>query len=217
MKNLFLTILMAVIMMGVLCSCNNGNGGNGKIKYGKMSGDWPYYSEARELLEDGNLVFTGKITGISFAVLDKKTALIPNGETEDYNRALCTLYEVEIITSYKGDASDVTYFRVLGGLRDYRTDEQLQIMKENNAYNWEFGIPVFSGDEEQKYDIGETYLFVMHKYEGGSAPTILNPWQSVYGLSEPSKSQDFPNVENISIKDIISEFGQEAWDSFCSQ
>ncbi|MCL2816891.1 MAG: hypothetical protein FWD39_00700 [Clostridiales bacterium] len=197
---------------------NNGNNGNNEeIKYAEMSADWPIYSDARELLKEwGNLVFIGKVTGISFAVLDITTGLAPTEATEDRNRRLYTLYEVEIIVSYKGDASDVTYFKVIGGLRDYRADEQLRIMKEGNARWWEYGIPIFGCDQELKCEIGKTYLFVMLKSETGNTPKILNPWQSLYDLNDPLTGQGFPNRE-ISIKEILSEIGQEDWDSFWKQ
>ncbi|MCL2817767.1 MAG: hypothetical protein FWD39_05215 [Clostridiales bacterium] len=210
MKKSFLIILMAVIMAVALCSCDN--------KRIEMQISWNYYSDAQELLEEkaGNLVFTGKITGISFAVLDRKTGLAPTKETEDRDRELCTLYEVEIITIYKGDASDVTCFRVMGGLRDYRTDEQRKIMKKNKAYGWKDAIPLLPVEDELKCEIGETYLFVLHKFEGGSAPTYLNPQQSLYALNDPLTGQGYLDYK-ISIKDILSELGQETWDSFWSQ
>ena len=53
--------------------------------------DWPIYKDVTELTEAANVILLGKVTDISFQVLDDRTARPPSEETEEWNRSLNTI------------------------------------------------------------------------------------------------------------------------------
>ena len=179
----------------------------------------------RELVHAANVVFTGKITDISFEVLDLD-ALPATEETEKRHRHLHTVYTVETIDQYKGNVEETVQVRIIGGIKDYKTDEQMSVLNETER---EMGIPIVTGSVP--YTIGDTYLFVLYQFETG-APTVLNLDQSVYSLNDPfnkqksgvkafrepakyyAESVDESGSGIISAMDIIRTFGEDKWDSF---
>ena len=235
MKKIILT--WVVLTMFILSSCANGNTTNSggfssteTVEYASLNSDWPVYKNAEELVERAELVFIGSVTGISFKMLDSVTGLPPDEDTEidEWDPRLCTIYDVNIVTVYKGEPSAQTQVRVKGGLRDYRIEEQLAALAQ---YNQKY-IPVMG--EQFEIEIGETYLFALRQFETGT-PTIMNPDQTSYNISNPFakstisrrefyKSAEYYNKntdENggplISAKDVISYFGEDKWDDFWSK
>ena len=91
---------------------------------------------------------------------------------------LVTVYDLDVLTTYKGEGDKVTQIRMMGGLRDYRVEEQLSVMKE---YGLEY-ITVARGAPEIK--IGETYLFILSQIET-TLPTPMNLHQCIYNLRDP--------------------------------
>ena len=218
MKKISILLLVILSITLVLSSCSP------DVTYIRSEILWTFYSDANKLVNAADLIFIGKLTDISFSALDANTGLEVNEETEDTNRWLFTLYHFDVIETYKGDTSQVTYFMRDGGLEDYKTDEQLKVMEENNVYKWEEGIHVL--DYAIEYKVGETYLFTLCKREG-IPPTWMNLYQSVYNIEDPLRklSHKSDNVyytgdmdeygePMISVKDIILEFGEEKWNEF---
>ena len=218
MKKLSTILLVILAMTIILSSCSP------DVNYIKSEILWTFYSDANKLVNAADLVFIGKLTDISFSALDANTGLEVTEETEDTNRWLFTLYHFDVIETYKGDTSQVTYFMRDGGLEDYKTNEQLKVMKENNVYRWEEGIHVLDYDNE--YKIGETYLFALCKREG-IQPIWLNLYQSLYNINDPLKKlshksdkvyytedKDEYGEPIISLKEIVLEFGEEKWNEF---
>lgn len=147
-------------------------------------------------MSNSNLILIGKVTGILFEMLDAKTAEAPTEKTEERDHYFHTIYDIDVITSYKGDASHITTVRLMGGIIGSFEDEQYALQaKYNKTY-----IPVFEGNPE--YKVGETYLFVLYKFETG-APTPLNIDQKGNPI--------------MSAMDVISALGQDKWDTFWSQ
>ena len=189
--------------------------------------DWPLYSSAKDLINNADLVFIGKITGIDFDVLDSSTALPVSENTPNYARQLYTIYTVEISQTYKGDTTDVTKIRVMGGVVDYNIDTQLEVMEIGNAFGKENGIPILDNYYKVQCKIGNSYLFTLRQFETGY-PTIMNVDQSVFDLNDPTRKQTIGNNPNvyysgskdeyncplISAKDVIMEFGKKEWTSF---
>ena len=215
MKKAFL--LVSVLALNILLSCSDKNkddSGNseysGEVTYSTMSADWTIYGSAQELVEDANTVFIGKVTGISFQVLNSMVALPPTEETEERNYELYTIYDVDVITSYMGEASKSTQVRMCGGLMDYRVEEQLEVMKVGNAWGSDYGIPIMEGSK--RFEIGETYLFALYQFDTG-VPTPMNLEQSVYNIHNPFEK----HALDITAKDVISTFGKNKWDIFWDQ
>ena len=195
--------------------------------YVLTTSDWPLYSSAKDLIDNADLVFIGKITGIDFEVLDSSNALPVSETTPHYARQLYTIYTVEISQTYKGDTTDVTKIRVMGGVVDYNIDTQLEIMENGNALGKENGIPILDNYYKVQCNIGNSYLFTLRQFETGY-PTIMNVDQSVFDLNEPTRKQTIGNNPNvyysgskdeyncplISAKDIIMGFGKKEWNAF---
>ena len=201
-----------------------------EVKYSSMSADWPMYSNSQELIDSANVVYIGKVTDISFHVLDATNATPATDATPVRHRELYTIYDVEITQSYKGENSGTSKIRIMGGLENYKVDQQVQLMVQKDIYDKDFGIPIWGDTNKTKCEIGQTYLFVLYQFETG-LPTILNLEQSVFGLDDPTKKQTIGNNDKdyysgdvdefgkplISVKDILTTFGQDKWDEFYKQ
>lgn len=247
-KHLYLALLFAIIFLLTACDVGHNNEtespanssvysiydiistteteNSGIDIYGSIDGDWAVYQNSQELVERANLVLIGKVTGISFQMLDTRDSETIGDDIDDMYYNLYTLYDVDVITLYKGDAKKSIQVRVMGGLIDYQVDEQLEILA---LYNKQY-IPIL--EENLEYKTGETYLFVLHQHMD-FAPTPLNITQSSYNLYNPfakyaidshtlddsyySKTVDDFDNPIISAKDVISVFGQDKWEVFWSQ
>ena len=186
---------------------------NEKISYLTMSADWPWYSSSVELIEKADFVFIGKITDISFTVLDSRDGSPVTNSTPKHNRNLYTLYHVDVIDSYKGVSTKALTFKVMGGLLNYNESTQMQLMKDNNANFADKGIPIYEG--YIGYDIGVSYLFVLCA-SASNYPNLLNIEQSVYPLSGLSAEDitETSKVDDISPMTIIKLFGDDKMSSF---
>ena len=195
--------------------------------YVLTTSDWQLYSSAKDLVNHADLVFIGKITDINFEVLDSSNALPVSETTPNYARQLYTIYTVEISQTYKGDTTDITKIRVMGGMVDYNIDTQLEVMESGNAFAKENGIPILDNYYKVQCKIGNSYLFTLRQFETGY-PTIMNVDQSVFDLIDPTRKQTIGNNPNvyysgskdeyncplISAKDVIMEFGKKEWKAF---
>jgi hypothetical protein len=237
-KYVCLVILLVTFFSSAACDSNSANTNKDKNIttetlnqnsdiYGSINGDWPVYQNANELVESADLVFTGKVTGISFQMLDMRDIeTIGDDETGDRYYDLYTLYDVDILTPYKRELMQSIQVRMMGGLMDYHVEEQLKILAQ---YNKQY-VPVL--EERLEYKIGETHLFVLHQYMD-ITPTPLNLTQGSYNLHNPfekhtvgmydlddsyySKTVDALGNPIISAKDVILTFGQDKWESFWAQ
>lgn len=176
-----------------------------EVTYNTMSADWPVYNDVEELVAAGDEILIGSVTSISYQVLDIRTAEPVTEETEDEYRYFYTIYDVDVVTSYKGSAHDTVKVRMLGGQEGTRVNEQLTALGEDAAD----GIPLMEG--MPIIDVGESCLFVLHQYEN-TIPTLVNVDQGVYDLIEPYGGED--EVSSITLQDIISFFGEEQWNDF---
>ena len=236
MKKLLCVSLLLIVVILPSCRDNSETSGHSAIgntsteaRYAMMEACYSSYQSAQELVESADIVYVGKVTGISFRVLDATTALPPTEKTEERHRGLNTIYDIEISTSYKGGASKSMQVRMMGGIMNYRVEEQVQVMRDNNAWRWDEGIPVWENYAE--YKIGETYLFVV-KQNGNRPAYVMNLDQSAYNLHNPFKKHTIGNHDEIeyysgktdqygspiiSARDVIMVFGKEKWDAFWTQ
>ena len=170
-----------------------------EVTYNTMSADWPVYNDVEDLVAAGDEILIGSVTDISYQVLDIRTAELATEETEEEYRYFYTIYDVDVVKSYKGSAHDMVKVRVLGGQEGTRVNEQLTALGEDAAD----GIPIMEG--MPIIDVGESCLFVLYQYEN-TVPTLVNVNQGIYDLSEP---YGWGNGESsITFQDIISYFGE---------
>ncbi|MCL2088339.1 MAG: hypothetical protein FWH14_02535 [Oscillospiraceae bacterium] len=220
MKKLICFIIISVLFLSACTRSNRYDLEN--IQYGSIEVEWNYWDDARDLIESeyADFIITGKIIGISFQVMNKRTALPPaDGDFEYYTKdygerpepswiyELVTLYDVDIITTYKGEPARSTQIRMKGGVKDQYLEEQLALIKKHDLGF----IPIYEHNRELK--IGETYLFVLSQFEN-AAPTPLNIDQSIHNITDPFAKAEFEASYNFTAQDIITEFGTDKWDAF---
>ena len=186
---------------------------NPNISYSYMRASWPIYSCSEELIDAADAVFLGKVTDISFAVLNVTNGMPVNDSTDLTARELYTLYKFDILTVYKGDVSGRTHIKVMGGVQNYNEDHQIELLRENGLISQNNTIPIFVNDYGDTIDIqiGKTYLFAMSSSENESLFNIMNMDQSVFKLDSPTQA---PQLQIFSLKDVLTEFGNDKWEEF---
>ncbi len=185
-------------------SAQESNNSSEEIHYNLISADWPVYKDVKELTNAGNVIVLGKITDISFEILDRTTAEPPTSDSETENCYLNTIYSVEVIKAYKGSSTGTIKVRMLGGLEGVYVKEQIAVLGDKANK----GIPIMDGSPN--LEIGQTYLFVLYQYSD-TMPTLVNVQQGVYGIDDPLNKDDHSYV---SLKEIISSFGEDNWVAF---
>ena len=113
-----------------------------EIAYSSMIADWPVYTGAEELVGAADAVFLGKVTEISFAVLDIRNGMPVSASTDIGHRSLYTLYALDIQTVYKGNVAGRTHFKVDGGLEGYQEERQVELLRSNGLISQEKIIPL---------------------------------------------------------------------------
>jgi len=253
-------LILAFALIFVLSSCaseSNTNSGDTtnpgettdsqEIRYGSIEASWLRWESPRELVESEyiDIVLIGRVSDISFQVVDMRTGLTPMPDTKEKYDAeygfdveawriysLRTVYDLDVITTYKGEGDKVTQIRMSGGIKDFCVEEQLSLLKE-------YGIEhIVVLEDAPEIKIGDTYLFVLHILHAreGLLPTPMNMNQCIYNLRNPfeknlinkyyisgdpesyySKSADDYGNPIFSAMDVISVFGEDKWDAFWTQ
>ncbi len=236
-----MAICLSMLFLCSSCSFNDKSGDavffpeNGVIAsdeipegpYARRIADWLTYRNAEEIISAANIVLIGKVVDIEFQVLDMMTALPVTESTPEYAKELHTIYNVQVMTSYKGDVAGTIKVRLMGGMVDYRVEEQLEVMRQGETFQRERGIPIWSEYYKAQCEIGGCYLFALYQFETG-APTPLNLEQAVYSLEEPTRKhvigkeikayysgdKDEYGRTLISAYDIITAFGSDSANEF---
>ena len=168
--------------------------------YAHFLGDWQVYSDIEQLVGESDIICEGKVTNISFELLDKNTARSIGDDTDKSNGQLCTIYEVEVKTAYRGVESGETFsFRVPGGLEGYKTDEQLELMKMLG----DDAIVVL--DDCPEINLGEEYMFLLKDFGSDTLPTILNTTQSAFPLSDREAVEAIRKCLDSGVEDHYTE------------
>lgn len=193
----------------------DGTQANAEIAYSSMIADWPVYMSAEELVGEADAVFLGKVTEISFAVLDSRNGMPVSASTDIGHRSLYTLYALDIQTVYKGSVVGRTHFKVDGGLEGYQEERQVELLRRNGLISQEKIIPIMTTDSGHGMDvqIGKTYLFVMKESSNEALFNIINMDQAAFGLDSPTQAVTGAGG-NISPQDVISAIGEEKWEEF---
>lgn len=165
--------------------------------YGAMMVDWILYDCAEELVNAGDIICTGKVTDISFALFDKSTGRELSDSSNKRNAELNTVYEVEVKTPYRNVYESKIKFRAMGGLKDYRTDEQLELVKGTS----DEAILILS--EPPEINLGEEYLFILNQYDENIMPSIINAPQTAFPLNDSSYKERFSGAATQDIIDCL--------------
>lgn len=142
---------------------------------------YPHYDDAKELTDEADFVFTGKVSGVNSEMIDIRSddgpltiTLTAGGMTIPY-----TIYDVEIDELLKG----------------YWNEPGIQIKRIAGVY------------EDKKYDVvdapeielGESYLFIVNNFD--DYPSLVNFEQSVYHLSDSEDRDGITSDEILAVFD----------------
>lgn len=179
-------ILMGILVMSVsvLCGCKES-----ESKSYTMSADYPSYDTAQDIVDSADLVFTGKVKGVTYKILDIRTDLGEDSMTgyKDTDPIPYTIYEIEPIRFYKGSTEEKTvYIKRPGGNFD------------NENYVLEDASEIVVDGE---------YLFLASTY-ANSYPSLVNATQASYNLNASSAStlSIGDNGNEITLEDILKVF-----------
>lgn len=148
------------------------------ITHSYMQGDWPYYETVEEIIDVSTNIYFGKITDISFEIVDMETGKIDNSATTESNsRMLYTIYTVEVAESLKGVNSSEIQFGIDGGIVGYQEKKQHELMVAAGLLPEGQGIPIWW--DHPTLSQNETYLFCTRR-KGGDFDYVINLAQFAY-------------------------------------
>jgi len=217
MKKLPVILCFALIAMLLLSACVSVSG----TKYIYRTGDEVTYDNVSELIEIADHVFTGVVENISFAIINDETGKPPTEACNPNHVILITIYDVVVMSNYKGAEQHIMRVATQGGIRGYREEEQLYLLMHEGivSLDGEYRILIDRGLSPLEKD--ESYLFVVIdliiELDGNrSFVGILNSYQSLLDLDNPFEEVD--SFSNITVRSIISEFGitafEEHWENW---
>ena len=175
-KIIFIRLVTAILIAIVLSSCSDGSRiekGKRMIAdsndgyYTKMHADWPYYKTEQDLIDASDAVFVGTVKQISFMVTDWETG--SKELKEDSEPMLQTIYTIETAQKYKGSAFGTVQIMIVGGIPDFRENEQRQLW---SAVKQSERFPVLA--EVEHLVEGESYLFFLSKIGNNDHYSIVN-------------------------------------------
>lgn len=178
--------LLAVFAVG----CQNGK----KVHQSIIYADWVVYETAEELAEKADNIFEGKITSISFAMVDLNTGRTLKSEEPGTQPMLHTIYTVEVTRSLKGKNDDVTSFCIIGGIPGKYEKEQYSTLSSFYGRSEELNLPIL--DKRKELAVGESYLFLTCRL-GGDYDQIVNIEQ--FAFSADNETPEF----GICYSDIV--------------
>lgn len=217
MKKLF--ILLIPLLMAALVACSPGQivsseSVTHRIEFAYIVGDEYMVSDTTALVDISNHVFVGEVESISFAIINDDTGKAPTAECNPSHLILITIYDVRVITAYKG--ADQATMRVItqGGIKGYREQEQLSVTMEAGARSLDGAYRVLIAPEISSLYVGESYLFAVQdlivELDGYSNFVgVINSLQSLLNLDNPYYMVD--DFSSISVESLISDFGTTAF------
>ena len=141
----------------------------------KLHADWPIYGTSQGIVEASTNIYSGKVTNISFCIIDMTTGE-PDNQPESISTShmLYTIYTIAVTESYKGQNLSEIKIKKIGGLPSYHAKEQYELMESSGMLSKYNGIPVIDGGKT--LDEGEEYLFCTERTTG--------PYDLIINLSE---------------------------------
>ena len=180
---------------------------NYRINY--INPDYSYYETMDELIANSDIVVEGKVTGLSFQLLDIQTGLPPEKNTEQTKTSIYTIYDIDVKTQYKGYGNNRLQVKLIGGREHDHIEEQVAVLGStpDTVINVVAGSPIIK--------LNETYIFLLYQYKN-TMPTIISPNQGVFGLN--GEDCDFNSIFSANsirayFKNTVTEYGSELQNS----
>ena len=213
-----LLVLLISLLVAILAACTPSQPvwyselANHEIKFSYIHAQTSLYG-SESLVNRANHVFVGKVNNISFVVINNETGKAPTEECNPNRLTLATIYDVTVVTAYKGAEQSTMRVLIQGGIKGYREREQLFVTMEAGAVSPDGSYRILISDFSP-LAVGEFYLFAMLdldvELDGYSNFVgIVNTKQSVFDLYNPFELVD--TWSDISVESVISEFGPTAF------
>lgn len=184
-----------------------------EVKYNKEYPDWEPFHTVEELLSSSDTVVVGKVTDISFMTHNDMSDPPPKTPK---GKVLCTVYGLDVKNVYKGSIKDHINLKMRGGIENSAYEDEQVAALGNNP---ETEITICA--DEPTLEIGATYLLILKEYEDFAGYYYpIGYYQGVYPIEPASiengdrNSLDSEDQNHFSLKNIISFFGDDKWDSF---
>jgi hypothetical protein len=188
-----------------------------EIKFVYRHGQESIFTDATELVELADHVFIGEVERISFAVINDETGKAPTIECHPRFLTLITIYDVNVLTSYKGAQQSTMRIVTGGGIKGYRESEQLAIIMEAGAVSNDGEYRILIDLDIPPLEVGRAYLFsvcdLIVELDGYSNFVgVITSLHSFLDLNDPFKTMVY--YSNITVESLISEFGESAFEEF---
>jgi hypothetical protein len=188
-----------------------------EIKFSYRHGQELIFNDATELVELADHVFIGEVERISFAVMNEETGKAPTEECHPIFLTLITIYDVNVLTSYKGVQQSTMRIATGGGIKGYRESEQLAIIMEAGAVSNDGEYRILINLDIAPLEVGRAYLFTVQdlivELDGYSNFVgVISSLHSFLDLSNPFETMVY--FSNITVESLISEFGEAAFEEF---
>lgn len=188
-----------------------------EIKFSYRHGQELIFIDAAELVERAGHVFIGEVERIYFAVINDVTGRAPTKECNPRFLTLVTIYDVNVLTSYKGAQQSIMRVMTSGGIKGYRESEQLAIIMEAGAVSNDGEYRILINLDITPLEVGRAYLFTLRdlivELDGYSNFVgLVSSYHSFLDLNDPFETVVY--FSNISVESIISEFGETAFEEF---
>ena len=196
---LYAILLLAVAMSG----CNQDDPAlqeEPEVKITRYQVSWPYYDSLEALSNAAGNVYEGKVTNISFKVINTKSGEPAAASDDPKDCSLYTIYEVSVTYSHRGANGNKAYIRVPGGLEGLKVSEQCKAMEDAGIFKEDTGIQVMEGFDP--LDIGGTYLFLTNKDADATYHRIINTDQFAFRANQADSTGALFTYQ--SIKSYIS-------------
>ncbi len=138
--------------------------GNDGYEFFQLSGDWPHYETAEEIVSVSDNIFEGTLKEINFAIV--------------YGN-IHTVYTVSVSKNFKGDTPDTFNILKPGGLKNYKLKEQYDLWVNSGVNNNSTAIPI-CGEDSEALEFNKTYLFCTSCAVDNNTSNIINPRQFAY-------------------------------------
>jgi len=174
-----------------------------QINYTKIIMDREPFRSVEEMMAVGDTVIIGRVTDITFMTHPN----LSQPQSESQEMVLSTLYDVDILHIYKGNAENKLVLHMSGGL-----DQSEYLQKEIEVMGNQPVTEIKLYLSQPKFEIGKTYLLVLR--ENTAFPGHYNPFGYSQSVCPISSNKDAAYSAGFSMKDIISYFESDEWNSF---
>ena len=192
MKKLLIIICSIFVFGVVMAGCQTNETEQTQIQILDIIAEPNVYDALDSLTAAADRIVEGKVTNISFVVLNDYTGEPPAASDDPRDNMIWTIYEVLVKNTYKGERERKVNIRVVGGIQGYREAEQIALMKqyeEKGLYRENSGLHVLHDFDPPK--IGESYLFLMAKQKSSQGAGLISHIQGLYRVGDDTKKWKF--------------------------